>query len=327
MHIILVSDRLATAKSLTLTGWHVFYFMSGLIVAVAVLASVLSYATLRYSGMNPSSLLRGLSQNESPQGGGNGEMSKSRAFVRESLDVMATKLGEMQAQLLRLDTLGARLAGMAGIKPQEIKAVERGTTEAGRPPADGRGGPLVNPSPLSEQELKQAIDVLSEQLALKADTLSLIEAQLLDERIKSNQLPTSLPIHADWNASTYGWRIDPFNGQRAMHEGVDFVAAPGTAITAAAAGVVVHAERHPDYGNYVELDHGNGLTTRYAHAAHLFVQIGQFVRRGQKIAAVGATGRATGPHLHFEVRLNDRAQNPIHFLQLAKNGETNSHSH
>ena len=103
-----------------------------------------------------------------------------------------------------------------------------------------------------------------------------------------------------------------------MHEGVDFVATPGTGIRAAAAGVVISAERHPQYGNMVEIDHGKDLTTRYAHASKLLVKPGQLVKRGQKIAEVGTTGRSTGPHLHFEVRIRGLAQNPDRFLRMAQ---------
>jgi murein DD-endopeptidase MepM/ murein hydrolase activator NlpD len=149
----------------------------------------------------------------------------------------------------------------------------------------------------------------------------MIESQMLEDRIKKSLLPTSLPVEAQWNASAYGWRVDPFTGERAMHEGVDFVAVPGTTIRAAASGVVVAAERHPQYGNLVEIDHGKDLTTRYAHASKMLVKPGQLVKRGQKIAEVGSSGRSTGPHLHFEVRIRGIAQNPDRFLRMAQNGQ------
>jgi murein DD-endopeptidase MepM/ murein hydrolase activator NlpD len=306
VHIILVSDRLATAKSLTLTWWHVFFAGATAVVAIVLLASAFSYLTVRHAAEMRLPFLQDLLHAMNAE-----ESRRSKAFVRENLNVMATKLGQLQAQLLRLDTVGARLAAMAGIKPQEIKAIEARS--------DSRGGPLVLPSVMSPAELQQAVDALSRQLETKSDTIALIEAQLLEDRIRSNQLPTSLPVNAEWNASAYGWRIDPFTGERAMHEGIDFVAAPGTAISAAAAGIVISAEFHPDYGNLVEIDHGNGFTTRYAHASRLWVKAGQLVMRGQKIAEVGTTGRSTGPHLHFEVRMKGVAQNPGRFLRLAQN--------
>ena len=304
MHVILVSDRLATAKSWTLNGWHLLAVVVTIMALVMMLAATVSYLTMRHAAALRLPFLQEILRTVNVEDAG-----RTKAFVRANFEVMANKLGEMQAQLLRLDAIGARLAGMAGLKPQEIKAVETRN--------DGRGGPLIAASPMSPDELTRAMDALSRQLTVKSETMTLIEAQLLDERIRKNQLPTSLPVNAEWSASAFGWRIDPFNGQRAMHEGVDFVAAPGTPISAAAAGIVIGAAFHPDYGNLIEVDHGNGLTTRYAHASRLLVRVGQFVRRGQKIAEVGSTGRSTGPHLHFEVRMNGVAWNPARFLMTA----------
>jgi murein DD-endopeptidase MepM/ murein hydrolase activator NlpD len=124
-------------------------------------------------------------------------------------------------------------------------------------------------------------------------------------------------VEASWSDSSFGWRIDPFTGEKAMHEGVDFVADVGAPIFAAASGVVITAEYRPDFGNVVEIDHGNGYVTRYAHASKLFVKPGQVVQRGRKIAEVGSTGRSTGPHLHFEVRYHGVAQNPAKFLRAS----------
>ena len=305
MHIILVSDRLATAKSLALTWRHLLLAVVVTGMLLLLLASAVSYLTVRHAAEIRLPFLQEMLRAMNAE-----ETQRSTTFVRENVHVMAAKLGEMQARLLRLDTLSARLAGMAGLKPQEIKAID--TRD------DGRGGPLVLPSQISQTELQTAMDMLARQLEMKSDTMTLIEAQLLEDRIRNNQLPTSLPVAAEWRASAFGWRLDPFSGQRAMHEGVDFVAASGTPISAAAAGIVIRAALHTEYGNMIDIDHGNGLTTRYAHASRLLVGEGQLVRRGQKIAEVGSTGRSTGPHLHFEVRMNNRAQNPSRFLRFAQ---------
>ncbi len=307
MHIILVSDRLATARSITLTWRHLILFAAAMMASVVTLSSVFSYVTVRHAAELRLPFLQDLLRSMNAE-----ESEKSKDFVRENLNAMAVKLGEMQAQLLRLDTMGERLAAMAGVKPQELKAFER--------TSDGRGGPLLNPSSMSSTELQRAVDALARQVEAKSDAISMIESQLLEERIKKSLLPTSLPVEAQWNASAYGWRVDPFTGERAMHEGVDFVALPGTLIRAAAAGVVVVAERHPQYGFLVEIDHGKDLTTRYAHASKLLVKPGQLIKRGQKIAEVGSSGRSTGPHLHFEVRIRGIAQNPDRFLRMAQNG-------
>lgn len=305
MHIILVSDRLATARSITLTWRHALLFVGTLFAAVLILSSLFSYVTVRHAAETRLPFLQDLLRTVNAE-----ESQRSKDFVRENLNAMAVKLGEMQAQLLRLDTIGERLASMAGVKPQELKAFGA--------KAGGRGGPLVLPAAMSSTELQGAVDALAHQVEAKSDAISMIESQMLDDRIRKSLLPTSLPVEAQWNASTYGWRIDPFTGERAMHEGVDFVATPGTSVRAAAAGVVISAERHPQYGNMVEIDHGNDLTTRYAHGSKILVKAGQLVRRGQKIAEVGSTGRSTGPHLHFEVRIHGIAQNPDRFLRMAQ---------
>ncbi|MDK9701773.1 MAG: M23 family metallopeptidase [Sulfuritalea sp.] len=305
MHIILVSDRLATARSITLTWRHAAFFAGALFGSVLLLSSLFSYVTVRHAAEIRLPFLQDLVRAVNAE-----ETRRSKDFVRENLNAMAVKLGEMQAQLMRLDTIGERLAGMAGVKTQELKAFEAKT--------GGRGGPLVLPAAMSSTDLQRAVDALANQLEAKSDAISMIESQMLEDRIRKSLLPTSLPVEAQWNASTYGWRVDPFTGERAMHEGVDFVANPGTGIRAAAAGVVISAERHPQYGNMVEIDHGKDLTTRYAHASKLLVTAGQLVKRGQKIAEVGTTGRSTGPHLHFEVRIRGLAQNPDRFLRMAQ---------
>jgi lysostaphin len=127
-------------------------------------------------------------------------------------------------------------------------------------------------------------------------------------------IPTMMPVRAPYNASSFGRRIDPFNGQWAMHEGIDFIADYGAPIVAAAGGVVIFAGFHPQYGYVVDIDHGNDLVTRYAHTSKIMVREGDLVQRGRKIGEVGSTGRSTGPHLHFEVRFRGAPQNPAKFL-------------
>ena len=132
--------------------------------------------------------------------------------------------------------------------------------------------------------------------------------------MKKNTLPSSTPVNASYNSSSYGWRIDPFTGRTAFHEGLDFTAEIGTPIYASADGIVTAAEQTPDYGKIVKIDHGSGLETRYAHASQLLVKVGERVNKGQVIARVGSTGRSTGAHLHFEVRLNGAALDPRKYL-------------
>ncbi|MFA7269497.1 MAG: M23 family metallopeptidase [Sterolibacterium sp.] len=306
MHIILVSDRLATAKSINL-GWrHLIWGFAGFVGLVIGMSTVFSYVTMRHAAEVRLPFLQDMLRTMTAA-----ETERSKEFVRENLNAMAVKLGQMQAQLTHLDSLGERLTKMSGALPAESHPpVNHGS--------DRRGGPLVQATPLSPADLQTALEELSRQIESRTDALSRIESQMLDERVRKSMLPTTLPVSGQWSASSFGWRIDPFTGERAMHEGVDFAADPGTPMYAAAAGVVVTAERHPDYGNMIEIDHGNDLTTRYAHASKLLVKPGTLVRRGQQIALSGSTGRSTGPHLHFEVRLRGIAQNPNRFLESAR---------
>lgn len=304
MHIILVSDRLATARTITITARHLALAAAGLVLAVLILSSLFSYVTVRHAAEVRLPFLQSLLMSVREQ-----ETRKTQEFLRENLNAMAVRLGQMQAQLMRLDTLGERLGQLAGIKAPEAKPHDK----------PGQGGPFVAPArALTAEDLQHQLEQLSRQLESKSDYLGLIESELMDERVKRNQLPTALPVEAQWNASGFGWRIDPFTGEQAMHEGIDFIAETGTPIVAAAAGIVVTSEFHPQYGNVIEIDHGNDLLTRYAHASKLLVKHGAIVKRGQKIAEVGSTGRSTGPHLHFEVRYKGAAQNPSRFLRNAQ---------
>ena len=304
MHIILVSDRLATARTITITARHLALAVAGFILAVLAVSSLFSYVTVRHAAEVRLPFLQSLLMSVREQ-----ETQKTQDFLRENLNAMAVRLGQMQAQLLRLDTLGERLGQLSGIKTQEVKTIGK----------FGQGGPLIAPTkPLTPEDLQRQLDQLARQLESKSDYLGLIESELMDERVKKNQLPTALPVEAQWNASSFGWRIDPFTGEQALHEGIDFVAETGTPVVAAAAGIVITSERHPQYGNLVEIDHGNELITRYAHASRVLVNQGALVKRGQKIAEVGTTGRSTGPHLHFEVRFKGAAQNPNRFLKNAR---------
>lgn len=306
MHIILVSDRMTTARSITLTGGHLVLAITGLVVAVLALSSMFSYLTMRHAAEIRLPFLQELLRSISLE-----EAGKTHQLVRENLANMAARLGQMQGQLMQLDTLGKGLAGLAGVKPKEANKAP----PPAQPAKDGRGGPLLRPDNLTAQDLQKALDELSIQVEARSNTLAALERRILDERIRKNLLPTASPIAAEVRASGFGWRTDPFTGQTALHEGVDFIAEPGTPILAAAAGIVLNVERHPQYGNMVEIDHGNDLVTRYAHSSKVFVKVGEFVKRRQQIAAVGNTGRSTGPHLHFEVRIRGVAQNPGRFLE------------
>jgi murein DD-endopeptidase MepM/ murein hydrolase activator NlpD len=234
------------------------------------------------------------------------EFAQRDRFMRENLDAMARRLGEMQARMLQLEALGERVGGLAGVNPNDVKFVA------------GRGGALVESRPLTLEELQATLNDLEQLTGERTDLLTVMESRLIDQRLKTMMVPTQHPV-AGPLGSSFGWRIDPFTGHSALHTGLDFQALPGTTIQAAAGGVVVAAEVHPQYGNMVEVDHGNNLVTRYAHASRLLVKKGDLVKRGQKVAEVGTTGRSTGPHLHFEVLVQGVPQDPMKFLNAGRN--------
>jgi hypothetical protein len=296
---------MATAKTITITVRMVASAIIGLIALVLLTSSLFSYLTVRHAAEIHLPFLQDLVRDTN-----NEDKKRSSEFVRENLKVMAVKVGELQARLMRLDSLGERVANIVGIKTQELKTADQ--------IPEGRGGPLISATALSPDELQKSLDVLTREVETRTDTLALLDSRLFDDRVRKSMLPTTLPVNVEWNASGFGWRIDPFTGERAMHEGVDFPSEVGTRVVSAAAGIVVSAEFHPDYGNVVEIDHGNDLTTRYAHCSRILVKAGSVVKRGQPIAEVGTTGRSTGPHLHFEVRFRGVAQNPNRFLEKAR---------
>lgn len=244
------------------------------------------------------------------------EFAQRDRYMRENLEAMARKVGEMQAKLVQLEAVGERVSGLAGLKPEDVRpdpATLPATTPAAAPAAAAEGGPFVPLVSPSLQELNQAVDRLDVQTQQNADVFTFVESRLFEQQLKALMVPNSRPV-AVASTSGFGFRSDPFTGRSALHTGLDFPADVGTPIVAAAGGVVITAEYHSAYGNMIDLDHGNGLVTRYAHASKLMVKAGDIVRRGQLIAQVGSTGRSTGPHLHFEVLVSGVQQDPARFL-------------
>lgn len=307
MNIILVSNNMAKARTLSV-------LQVSLILLALVMLSVLIAAMFI------------VPQHPNAQQGSKSLIPSHLRFSfnnpQKHLDAYALQLGELQARMMRLDAQSERLAKLAGEK--SVTADRKPTKNILKPelaspvskiPEANRGGPLVRSAPLSEVELQAKIAELMEKIEFSTERLSNIEAKLLQQSVLKNTLPNSSPVAAAFNSSSFGWRIDPFNGQKAFHEGLDFTASTGTPIYAAAGGIVSTAEQTPDYGKIVKIDHGSGLETRYAHASRLFVRAGERVEKGQKIAEVGSTGRSTGPHLHYEIRLAGNPLDPRKYLK------------
>jgi murein DD-endopeptidase MepM/ murein hydrolase activator NlpD len=205
--------------------------------------------------------------------------------------------------------MGDRVSGLAGVKSDEL----RNAPKPKAAPGGAQGGPYVPPQAVTLEQLRRIVDTLDETADQNADLFTLVESRLMESRLQSLMIPSTAPVSGPIG-SGFGFRPDPFTGRSALHMGLDFPADVGTPIMAAAGGVVQLTETHPAYGQMAEIDHGNGLVTRYAHASKLLVRAGDIVKRGQTIAHVGNTGRSTGPHLHFEVLVDGVPQNPARFL-------------
>jgi murein DD-endopeptidase MepM/ murein hydrolase activator NlpD len=305
MNIILVSNKMAKAKTLSV-------LQVSMIVLVMTLLPLLIVLMLIVPESSPSpdetkSLIPA-------------QLKFSFKNSQKHLDAYALELGEMQARMMRLDAQSERLAKLAGekvaapVKLQltKVKQVPPVTDKTSQLP---RGGPLVLDAPMTESYLQQQIAELMAQVDVKTEYLSDIEAKLLQQSVLKDSLPNISPVNALYNSSSFGYRIDPFSGHKAFHEGLDFMANTGTPIYAAARGIVSFAEQTPDYGKIVKIDHGSGIETRYAHTSLLVVKAGDRVEKGQKIAEVGSTGRSTGPHLHYEIRFNGNPLDPRKYLK------------
>jgi len=294
MQIILVSRHLKAARTITIMPRHVLTVVVVSLVVLFSTSALFSWLSVHWRLPVVEKLLVSMQQQES---------KKVESYVSNNLQLMATRLGELQAKVSQLDSLGERVTGLAGRKIEPESAV--------RP---GQGGPFL-PAPMAADELQREIDRLAQAVENKTDELSMLESKLLEKRVSERLLPTILPVKEAVFGSPFGYRSDPIAGLRSMHEGLDFSAEAGTPVVVAADGVVLSANYHADYGNVIDVDHGDGLTSRYAHLSSVDVKPGMLVKRGEKIGAVGTSGRSTGPHLHFEVRMLGVAQNPARFLK------------
>jgi murein DD-endopeptidase MepM/ murein hydrolase activator NlpD len=228
----------------------------------------------------------------------------ARANAQSELDALAARLGLMQAHVTRLDALGERLVSLSKLDSEEFNFNYK--------PA--LGGPHELEEAVSA-ELGNVLVDLSDQLDSRDQQLSILEDVLMREQVKKQSRPSGRPIVKGWTSSYFGQRTDPFSGKLAQHNGMDFAGREGSEIVATSSGVVTWASSRYGYGNLVEINHGNGYATRYGHNAEILVEVGDTVEKGQPISLMGSTGRSTGPHVHFEVLLNNRRIDPSRFVQ------------
>jgi murein DD-endopeptidase MepM/ murein hydrolase activator NlpD len=231
--------------------------------------------------------------------------------AQREVNALAARLGELQAQANRLNALGERLtqAGQLG----------DGEFDFDKPVAVGGAGPVRDMAP---GELREGMQELQAQFQASGQQLSVLETLLFNRKLEADALPSRAPVANSYITSGFGGRADPFGGGSQYHKGIDFDANTGDPVLSVADGVVSYAGVRSGYGNVVEVDHGNGYVTRYAHNSRLLVQVGELVRVGAQLAKAGSTGRSTGAHVHFEVWEDGRVVNPRKFLgqQQVKRG-------
>lgn len=305
MKIIIVSKRHGHAQSITLGGWT-RALLSVCLLGLPAVAGVLGYHLL--VAQNQQDILTAETQRawEAALAQQKAQVIQSRDQARAEVAALTLRMAELQARLMRLDALGERLTSLAKLDAGEFDFSQ--SPALGGPETDMMGEAYSPP------DFIQAIDELSRQIENREQQLATLNALLVNRRLKEDIFVAGRPVEKGWISSRYGRRTDPFTGRATWHSGLDFAGKEGANVVAVAAGVVTMSEDRDGYGYMVEINHGNGFTTRYAHNKENRVELGDVVKKGQVVALLGSTGRSTGPHVHFEVYKNGRPVDPAAYI-------------
>ena len=255
------------------------------------------------------------------------DLAQLSADAKRKLEAMTRKLAEIQARVTRLDALGMHLTVLAGLDEGEFDFTA--VPAVGGPAIDGQAtdGPAIDGSAIDGQELaapalavlpdefEEELELLSVTLDDRDTQLDVLAGLLFDAEAQAEAIPSGRPVASGWLSSHFGYRNDPFTGKKTWHQGVDFAGKDGTEVIAVASGVVSWSGNRHGYGNMVEVAHGDGLLTRYAHNDENLVEVGNLIRKGETLALMGNTGRSTGPHVHFEVFKHGRAVDPSSYIR------------
>jgi murein DD-endopeptidase MepM/ murein hydrolase activator NlpD len=229
-----------------------------------------------------------------------------KRVLQEKVNALALRVGQMNANVIRVNALGKRLTHMAKLNDGEF--------DFSNPPALGGADSGADGQPAQIPNLTAMVDDLQTQLSSREQQLGVLENLILNRELNKQVYPEGRPVEEGFISSYFGRRADPFTGYSAEHRGLDFAGPQGTKVISVAAGLVTYAGERSGYGQMVEINHGNGLATRYCHNEQLLVKQGDMVRKGQEVALMGSTGRSTGPHLHFEVLKNGTQVDPLRFI-------------
>lgn len=308
MNVVIFGKGFGEPRQLDLSGRTA---LSGLACALALLAAVGFSFGAWHAEKNGS----GISNNELTElteiiGTQRQSIASIRQENEDTLDALAIRIAQMNARIIRLDALGRRLTEMADIDDGEFDFDND-------PALGGPEEPMSAGETVAIPEVLEAMETLGSQLKNRESQLDVLEGVLMNQNLKERVYPQGRPVGAGWISSYFGKRTDPFTGKAANHTGIDFAGTNGAEIIAVADGVVTWSADRYGYGIMVEINHGNGYATRYAHNSKNLVDVGEEVKKGQLVALMGETGRATGPNLHFEVLKNGSRVNPVKFIREA----------
>jgi murein DD-endopeptidase MepM/ murein hydrolase activator NlpD len=311
MNVILVPKSHGKGRNISFSHYHVVVLA---VVVLLFLPAVMGVVTYKiHELLSTQSAMRNpeyLQQQERMLAEQRQEIETTRRNAEIHLNALAQRLGYMQAQMLRINALGQRLTRMAGLDKREFDFTEE-------PAMGGPESSAALSSPPVEDFIK-SLDDLSANIEKRTQSLAVMEGLMMDRQLQAAVYPGGWPTEGGWMSSGFGLRTDPFSGHKAYHEGVDIASRLGSSIKAMGGGVVSYAGPKDGYGLLVEINHGNGVATRYGHASAVLVKVGDRIQKGQDVALVGSSGRSTGPHLHFEVLQGGRAVNPQSYLQAAQ---------
>lgn len=313
MNIILVANSHSTPRCVDLGSSKGRWLVGGVLSATLLLFAGIGFIVAMYTVNPRDAAMRELLALRAQIQLQKTELGNVEGDSRRNLDALALQLGQLRAQATRLNALGDRLTQVGKLEDGEFDFVSEPALGG---PEDALAGGST-PLPLGSE-----IDNLRAEFGRQEAQLEVLENLLFDRKIDNALLPTGMPVAHGYVASGYGTRTDPITGRQAVHLGVDFDVPLGSDVLAVAEGVVTYSAIRNGYGNVVEIDHGNGYMTRYAHNSRNMVEVGTRVHVGQVVAKVGSTGRSTGPHCHFEVWLNGRPVNPMAYVRSTRASRT-----
>lgn len=306
MNVVIFGKGLGKPRQLSLSGLSasmVALLFAG-VVCVAAFTGGYLYSAHTGSGISKSAMMTVTDELQLQRD----NIDTIRQANEDTLDALAIRIAQMNARIIRLDALGRRLTDMADLDDGEFDFNSD-------PALGGPEEPVATGSNVAIPEVVEAMQSLDQQLGDREVQLSVLESVLMNQNLKARVYPQGRPVQSGWISSYFGKRTDPFTGKPANHTGIDFAGKRGAEVTAVADGVVTWSSNRYGYGVMVEINHGNGYSTRYAHNSENLVAVGDEVRKGQAVARMGESGRATGPNLHFEVLKNGQRVNPVNFIR------------